>query len=489
MPWERRFKAWMGLRRPHSLAQRLATAYLLTTLLVLVGLSLLVYFSTSVYLERRLETELSSQADFYAAYAASLVSDERPLSSLAPTMASLFAPQADLTVRFFGASNGALLAATQDIGSEPSRVALQALRYRSPTVFTPSSRDLPNRRYAARQIVADAGLQDETIVGVVEVSRSITPAEAFLSTLRTILIGAVVAAVLVSWLVSVLLARRLSDPIRAMERATRRIAAGDLDVRVGGESDEKRLADEVGRLAQSIDHMAARLKHLESARARFIGEISHDLRTPLTAIKGLLVNLVDAAEQDERPSLEIAERETDRLIRLVNQLLDFSRWQDGRLSLDRCPIDVGQVARDAVSLYMGRAHHRNVALNAEVPTDLPTVSADPDRLQRVILNLLDNAIRFTPGAGRVTLTVKRCDGEIEVCVRDTGRGMSEEEQSRVFEPYYRGAGGGVGLGLAIARAIVEAHAGRMGVESVPGEGSQVWFTLPIIEARGRLERL
>jgi signal transduction histidine kinase len=452
-----------------SLAQRLATTHLLTTLLVLIVLSVVVYFSTAFYLEQRLETELDAQADFYASYAASLAADERALSSLAPTVASLFAPQADLTVRFFAASNGALLAATQDIGSEPSRVALRELRYRSPTMFTPSSRDLPHRRYAARQIVVDG-----TSVGVVEVSKSTLPGEEFLATLRTILLIAVLVAALASLLVSVLLARRLSNPVREMEQATRRITTGDLDVRLGNYS-----PDEVGRLAQSIDHMAARLKHLEAARAQFIGEVSHDLRTPLTAIKGLLINLIDAAGPDERPSLEIAERETDRLIRLVNQLLDFSRWQGGQLKLDCQVIDIGAVAREAVALCEGRAGHRSVALSADIPADLPQISADADRLQRVILNLLDNAIRFTPGGGEVTLAVKQDAAGIEVRVQDTGRGMSEEEQARAFEPYYRGEGGGAGLGLAIAQAIVEAHGGQMGIESTPGQGSRVWFILPL----------
>jgi len=278
------------------------------------------------------------------------------------------------------------------------------------------------------------------------VSRSTLPGENFLTTLRTILLAAVLLAALASLLVSVFLARRLSGPIREMERATQHIAAGDLDVRLGDYS-----PDEVGRLARSIDHMAGRLKHLESARAQFIGEISHDLRTPLTAIKGLLVNLIDSVGPDERPSLEIAEREADRLIRLVNQLLDFSRWQGGQLKLELRPVGVGDIARDAVALCEGQASHRNVALSAEVPPDLPEVSADPDRLQRAILNLLDNAIRFTPGGGQVSLVMRRNSGGVEVSVQDTGRGMSEEEQTRAFEPYYRGEGGGAGLGLTSAR--------------------------------------
>jgi signal transduction histidine kinase len=456
-------------RRRWGLAWRLATTYLLTTLFTVIALSVAVYFFTAFYLDGRLEAELSAQADFYAAYAAYLAPDERSLAGLAPTIVGLFAPQADLNVRFFAAGNGTLLAATQDIGPQPSRVALTELRYRSPALFTQPSRDLPGRRYAARAILVGG-----RTIGVVEVSRSTYAGESFLAALRQILLLTILVAVVTSLLVSVLLARRLSGPIGDMEQATRRIAAGDLDVRLGDYP-----SAELGRLAESINHMAGQLKRLEDARAQFIGEISHDLRTPLTAIKGLLVNLIDASGPGEQSSLEVAERETDRLIRLVNQLLDFSRWQGGQLKLNRCPVDIGLIARAAVALSQGQADHRNITLQAEIPPALPTGYADPDRLQRVILNLLDNAIKFTPGGGRVTLTVARRGDEIELGVQDTGRGMSDEERERAFESYYRGAGGGAGLGLTIAQAIVEAHGGRMGIESNSGQGSRVWFTLPL----------
>ena len=116
-------------------------------------------------------------------------------------------------------------------------------------------------------------------------------------------------------------------------------------------------------------------------------------------------------------------------------------------------------------------------MHTHIPPSLPTISADPDRLQQVILNLLDNAIKFTPGGGQVTLAVTQREDEIEVSVQDTGRGMSDQERERAFESYYRGEGGGAGLGLTIARAIVEAHGGQMGIESSVGQGTSVWFTL------------
>jgi signal transduction histidine kinase len=455
---------WRG-----SLAWRLTTTYLLTTLFVVVALGAAVYFLTAFYLEERLESELSAQASFHATYAANLASDERTLAGLAPTIVGLFAPQADLNVRLFAASNGALLAATQDIGPQPSRVALSELQYRSPTLFTQPSRDLPHRRYVARPIIVGEGK-----IGVVEVSRSILASQRFLVSLRRILLGVLLVALVVSSLVSSLLARRMTEPVRDMEKATRRISAGDLQVRLGPYPPH-----EIGRLAESINHMAQRLQRLEAARSQFISEIAHDLRTPLTAIKGMLVNLIDYSGPEERPSLEIVEGETDRLIRLVNQLLDFSRWQAGQLKLNCIPVDVGDIARDAFALTQAQAHHRDLTLKAEVASALPTISADPDRLGQIVLNLLDNAIKFTPGGGQVTLSVVGREAEIELSVEDTGRGMDDEEQERAFEAYYRGSGGGTGLGLTIARAIVEAHGGRIGIQSSSGQGSRVFFTLPL----------
>jgi len=462
-----RTPSWFRWR--HSLSTRVAVIYLAATIPVLVGLSAAIYLFTAFYVDERLEWELATQADFHAAYAASLVSDARTLAGLAPTIVGLFAPQADLTVRLFAASDGALLASSQDIGQQPSLIALRELRYRSPTVFVRPSRDLPNRRYTARPIVVGGER-----IGVVEVSRSTLAIDRFLARLRYIMLGAILGAALVSLLVSIALARRLSRPVRDMQRATQQIAAGDFDVRLG-----RYPPDELDRLADGINDMAERLKELEAARFRFISEISHDLRTPLTAIKGLLVNLVDDPEIGEHPSLDIAERETDRLIRLVNQLLDFSRWQCGRLELNCCPVDIAAIVLDAVALNKDRARHRNVRLDVDVSPNLPQVTADPDRLRRVILNLLDNAIKFTLAGGRVNLAVTERQREIQVCVTDTGRGMSDEEQERAFEAYYRGKGKGTGLGLVISRAIVEAHGGRIAVESEPNRGSHVWFTIPL----------
>lgn len=458
-----------GRRRWRSLTWRLAATYSLTTLLIVTALGLSVHGATAYYLNERLESELEAQADFHAAYAAQLARDETTLATVAPTIVGLFAPQSDLNVRFFAASSGALLAATRDIGPEPSREAFMELRYRSLALFTRPSLNLAHRRYEATPVMVG-----DSAIGVVEVSRSTLGVEGFLATLRQILLVVVVVAVAVSFLISVLLARQVSRPVLGMEAATRRIAEGDLDVRL-----KDYRSDELGRLAESINWMTGRLKGLEETRSQFISEISHDLRTPLTAIKGMLVNLIDETELVNRTSLEIVEQETDRLIRLVNQLLDFSRWRGDKLSLDLAPTDVADVCSTAVRLSKATAEHRGIALEADVPPNLPAICADRDRLQRVILNLLDNAIKFTPAGGRVTLAVTEEEGRVQISVRDTGRGMSAEEVATALESDHGGPSGGVGLGLVISRAIVEQHGGRMAIESSPGEGTLVSLVLPV----------
>jgi signal transduction histidine kinase len=455
-------------RRWRSLTWRLAAAYSLTTLLIVAALGFCVHWLTAYYLYQRLAVELEAQADFYAAYAVQLAPDATTLAAASPTIVSLFAPQSDLNVRFFAVTTGALLAATRDIGSEPSHEALVALRKESATLFTRPSVDQPHRQYAATAVTAA-----NEVIGIVEVSRSTLGIEGFLATLRQILVVVVVAAVALSLLVSVLLARQVSRPVLHMEQATRRIAEGDLDVRL-----RDYRSDELGRLAESINWMAEHSKALEEARSQFISEISHDLRTPLAAIKGMLVNLIDDAEPGTRASLETAERETDRLIRLVNQLLDYSRWRGDRLSLELGPVDVTDLCSAAMELSRPTAEHRGILLQADMQSGLPVVSADGDRLQRVIFNLLDNAIKFTPSGGRITLAAHEQAGKVRISVRDTGRGMNPEQVAGALESEHRTAGGNAGLGLIIARAIVEAHGGSMGIESSAGGGTLVWLTVP-----------
>jgi signal transduction histidine kinase len=460
-----------------SLASRLALVYGLISVGIVAALGLGVYLLTSHYLFDRAQRELANLADFYAAYTAAAAPDQARLVALAPEIVSFFAPQAGYEVRLFNARTGALLAATRDVGALPSSAALAALDYRGATLFLPGSRDQPERMYVAAPVRA----ADGSALAVVEASRDTGGIADFLGVLRLVLVSAGALALLAAVVASLLVARRMTRPLHQIAAATRAIAAGEFDQQLAVPT-----GDEIGRLATSINQMASHLARLEAARQEFIARISHDLRTPLTAIKGFVVNLQDTAPTEMQSSLVTIEEQTDRLIRLVNDLLLLSRLQRGDLRLRQDDIHLTDLASAAVSLASAQARRLGVRLSLEAHSSLPVVSGDADRLQRAILNLLDNALKATDAGGTIEVCVAARDNGVTLTVTDDGRGLTAEEAARAFEPYYRGTGGGAGLGLTIAREIVSAHGGRIWLESRPTGGAQAGFWLPQSLSRGAI---
>ena len=465
------------MKRPavfaNSLAARLALVYGLVAVLLVALMGVGIYGLTARYLRNQAVDDLDALADFYASYLMAVAVDESSLPALTPQLTFFVPPQASHAVRLYSAGDGTLLGATQDLGPLPSRAALTELGYRRPTLFLTGSFDQPDRLYAARRVPAAGG----ELLAVLEVSRDTGELESFLNTLQWILIAAgglaLAAALAASWL----LARQMTRPLRQMEVATQAIAGGNF---------EQRLAvgrpDEIGRLATSVNHMAADLARLEAARREFIARISHDLRTPLTAIKGFIVNLQDSAPAGMQDTLATMDEQADRLIRLVNDLLTLSRLQRGAMQLQPTATDLAAVARSAVSLAGAKAARSGVRLDLEPAGQPVPVYADGDRLQQVILNLIDNALRATPPGGTVAVRVGAEAGEAVLRVEDDGEGLAGEELERAFEAYYRGSGGGAGLGLTIAREIVTAHKGRIWLQNRATGGAEAGFALPRSQA-------
>jgi signal transduction histidine kinase len=296
--------------------------------------------------------------------------------------------------------------------------------------------------------------------------------ESLLAALRLVLVGAGGLALAAALIASLLLARQMARPLREMESATQAIATGDLSRRLVVSSE-----DEIGRLAASVNSMAADLERLEAVRREFIAKISHDLRTPLTAIKGFVVNLQDTAPEEMQPALATMDEQTERLIRLVNDLLALSRLQRGELRLQRHEVDLASVARSAAALAADKARRLGVALTLDLAAELPPVWGDADRLQQVTVNMLDNALRATRVGGSVHIQVDAADSELTLRVIDEGRGLTAEEQARAFEAYYSGPGGGAGLGLTIAQEIIAAHDGRIWLSARPEGGAEAGFAL------------
>lgn len=304
--------------------------------------------------------------------------------------------------------------------------------------------------------------------------------ESFAMAVNQILLIAAAAALLAAVIVSTFVTRRLVRPIQRMRDASRRIAAGEYDERV-----EEPSEDELGALARSFNQMAQTLEETEERRRKLVGDVAHELRTPLANIRSVMEGLMDGVLPPDPSTFHQVEREVTRLQRLVQDLEALSRAEAGQMLLEREVVDPSRFIEDAATRLRSQYEDKGVELVIRLPEQRPAVSADKWRMTQVMLNLLGNALQYTPQGGQVTVTVERDQDQIIVRVADTGIGMAPEHLPHVFERFYRvdksrsRTGGGSGIGLTIARHLVEAHGGQLWAESAgPGQGSTFTFTLP-----------
>ena len=306
--------------------------------------------------------------------------------------------------------------------------------------------------------------------------------ESFAMAVNEILLIAAAAALLTALLVSTFVTRRLVRPIQRMRDASQRIAAGEYDERV-----EVPGEDELGALANSFNQMARTLAETEERRRQLVGDVAHELRTPLANIRSVMEGLVDGVLPRDPSTFHQVEREVSRLQRLVQDLEELSRAEAGQMLLEREVVDPASFIEEAAARLRPQYEDKGVALEIRLPERLPAVLADKWRLTQVMLNLLGNALQYTLAGGRVTVTAGREQQQVVVSVSDTGIGIAPEELPHLFERFYRAdksrsrAGGGSGVGLTIARHLVEAHGGQLWAKSAgPGQGSTFTFTLPAI---------
>ena len=307
---------------------------------------------------------------------------------------------------------------------------------------------------------------------------------AFQEAVQTALVIAIAAAVLAAFVVSIALSTRLSRPIGRLAQASRRIASGRYAERVPVSSD-----DEIGQLADSFNTMAASLEATERRRLQLVGDVAHELRTPLATLDGYLEGLEDGVIKPTPPTWTLLRGETARLTRIVNDLQDLWRAEAKQLVLKVEPVDAAALVSAAIERYTAPAAERRIALRLEVDPTIPTVRADRDRLVQVLDNLLSNAIRYTADETEVTVRVRGSTDTVTLSVADQGPGLTDEQRERVFERFYRADPsrsrvlGGSGIGLAIAKALVELMGGRIWAES-EGTGTGATFNVALARTSG-----
>ncbi len=299
---------------------------------------------------------------------------------------------------------------------------------------------------------------------------------------------AAVTALLVAMAVSLFISRQIVTPVRAMMVASQHIAEGSYHerVHVPGDLTWDEL-DELSRLALSFNQMAAKLEQTETTRRELIGNVAHELRTPLATIKGSMEGLIDGVLPAEPQTFQQIYREADRLQRLVQDLQELSRVEAKAFDLHLKPISIANLAMATTARLGHQFEEKGVILETKLPADLPPVQGDEDRIGQVLLNLIGNALQYTSPGGQVQITAYRQETAAHIIITDTGIGIAAEHLPFLFTRFYRvdksrsRAGGGSGIGLTIAKHLVEAHSGRVWAESQGlGKGSDFGFSLPII---------
>ena len=271
------------------------------------------------------------------------------------------------------------------------------------------------------------------------------------------------------------------NPVKEIGRSARNIALGRYDDRIA-----KRYNDEIGDLADTINYMAEELSNAEQVQNEFISSVSHELRTPLTSIKGWSETLNYVGLDNEemiRQGLTTISSESDRLARIVGDLLDFSRMQNGRFSIRPEKMDLLAELEDTIMLYKERAKKLNIDLEyVEFPKSTLVLLADKFRIRQVLVNVVDNAIKYSPEGGSVRVEVADMGNMVQVVVSDTGIGISREDLGHITDRFFRASksGGipGSGIGLAVVKEIVDAHHGVLEIESEEGKGTTVLISLP-----------
>jgi len=298
---------------------------------------------------------------------------------------------------------------------------------------------------------------------------------------RSLLLGGSLA-IAIALLLTFVLSRRITSPIGVLAKAARQLGRGDLSQRV-----QLKGEGEVAALAQAFNSMAADLAHAEQLRRNLVADVAHELRTPISNIQGYLEAIRDRVMKPNAATIRSLNEEAALLSRLVNELQELSLAEAGELKLVYQAENITTLIKQAVTPWQPKVAAKEISLSLDLPDNLPLVNIDWQRVNQVLHNLLENAVAYTHKGGTINVAATTQGDWVEVCVSDTGEGIPAEDLPNIFERFYRvdksraRVTGGSGLGLTIAKRLVEAHGGKITVQSKLGKGSRFSFTLPIAE--------
>lgn len=320
---------------------------------------------------------------------------------------------------------------------------------------------------------------DDQIVGVIRFITTLREVNKEIANISLLffIIGIIVISIVIVF--SIFLANTIIEPLKEVTQVAEKMAAGNFKVR-----SYKRFNDEIGKLSDTLNYMAEEILKKDQLKNEFICSVSHELRTPLTAIKGWAVTLNKVEPKDKElvgEGLKIIEKESDRLTLMVEELLDFSKFVSGRISLNKEKVDIKNLIQYIEKHMRPRALRENIKLIVQYEQILPIIDIDENRIKQVLINILDNAFKFTSPEGTVFFITKQEQNYISMCIIDNGCGISSEDLPRVKEKFYKGKSSKSqnGIGLSICDEIIKMHHGLLEINSELNKGTTVYIKLPL----------
>lgn len=466
--------------RSQGLARRWATNILSVTAAILVVVESVFIFVVHEYyfstVRQYLNNKMSAISTSFSAYASGSYTD---FENGARQYVESFGERDKMEVQVLN-SSGNVVMSTNGFMPEKSEDYKEAAAQSDGVSLWQGRLSSGEKVMAATTLIKSKQSNDITLGGV-RIVVSLTDTSFQFNIIMWIGIVVGLALFLVTVLSGTYFIRSIVNPIAGINKTARQIAAGDFDARI--EPSEKQRDDEISRLGETINYMASELGSTEKMKNEFISSVSHELRTPLTAIKGWGETVLSSIDDPTitKKGIDVIISESERLSVIVEDLLDFSCMQSGNLKYNRVPCDIVAEVSEAVMTLTDTARKQGVFLEYTEPEVMPTVVADPGRMQQVFVNIISNSLKYTSKGGHILVDVKEEIGYVLIMVSDNGRGIPEADLDKVKQKFYKAEGSvrGSGIGLALADEIVKNHGGRLEISSTENIGTTVSIMLPI----------
>ncbi|SMG10893.1 sensor histidine kinase [Paenibacillus aquistagni] len=462
-----------------SIQKRLVGSYLAVILITVGLLEIILIAAVNHYYHHNVQQSLIKQAEISASFFNNYFAEEE-LSKQSDRLLRGFAQNTSAQVQIIDASL-TLLEDSNGNEDQPSMTQypdIAAAMAGKPGIWR--GKDISWGPSADTLLAVSYPLQAAgSIVGVVRYVTSLAPVIATIQYIASWAVGAGLFILILVAILGIYLSRTITEPILALTAAASQLAEGDLTIRTS-----KRYQDELGTLSDTFNTMAARLEQHQELKNDFISSISHEIRTPLTNIHGWVVTLKADPSKDEglwREGLDIIDEESIRLTQLVEELLDFSKLENGRIQLSLSTVDVPKLLRHIEAQLTPRAERLGLHFEVTAAATLPAALLDENRMKQVLINLLDNAFKFTRAGGTVILSAAARNDALLLTISDNGQGIPSSELPYITEKFYHGkmSASGSGLGLSICQEIMKLHQGSITIDSVWEQGTTVRLKLPI----------